>query len=195
MEEMYYPIPEKPQFNEKIRRIQNSDPLSLNKTVNPVIEALIGNIVAIKAYSVPTGSIFWHAAATPPSGHLICDGSEISRTDYANLFNIIGTTFGEGDGETTFALPDLRAKFVRGAGQSDIYSATFGSTQGATSVALSTTIPLTSDVHTKMSMKNYDASISSDTLISVSRSGQIGTTNEGGYVRPYNITLTPIIKY
>ena len=49
-------------------------------------------------------------------GHLICDGSEISRTDYAALFAKIGTTFGAGDGETTFNLPDYRGYFLRGLG-------------------------------------------------------------------------------
>jgi len=53
--------------------------------------------------------------ATAPSGFLICDGSEISRTTYADLFVVIGTTFGVGDGSTTFNLPDMRGRVVGGA--------------------------------------------------------------------------------
>jgi len=66
----------------------------------------------------PTGSITMYGAATAPSGWLLCDGSTVSRTTYADLFAIIGTAFGVGDGSTTFGLPDLRDKFVVGAGTS-----------------------------------------------------------------------------
>ena len=62
----------------------------------------------------PTGSIIMYGAATAPTGWLECNGSAISRTTYSSLFAIIGTTFGEGDGSTTFNLPDLRGEFVRG---------------------------------------------------------------------------------
>ena len=66
----------------------------------------------------PTGSIIMYGAATAPTGWLLCDGSAVSRTTYADLFAIIGTTFGVGNGSTTFNLPDLRDRFVVGAGTS-----------------------------------------------------------------------------
>lgn len=53
--------------------------------------------------------------ASPPVGYLLCDGSAISRTTYADLFAVVSTRFGTGDGSTTFNLPDLRGKFPRGA--------------------------------------------------------------------------------
>jgi microcystin-dependent protein len=56
------------------------------------------------------------AGATAPTGFLACDGSAVSRTTYADLFTAIGTTWGTGDGSTTFNLPDLRGAFVRGTG-------------------------------------------------------------------------------
>ena len=62
----------------------------------------------------PPGSLQDFAMNTPPSGWLICDGSLISRTTYAPLFSAIGTTWGAGDGSTTFAIPDLRGYFTRG---------------------------------------------------------------------------------
>lgn len=62
----------------------------------------------------PIGSIVSFAGATAPSGYLLCDGSAVSRTSYASLFAVIGTTYGSGDGSTTFNLPDLRGEFVRG---------------------------------------------------------------------------------
>ncbi len=60
------------------------------------------------------GSIATFALPEPPEGWLLCDGQEVSRQMYALLFAKIGTTFGEGDGEETFNLPDLRGVFVRG---------------------------------------------------------------------------------
>ena len=66
----------------------------------------------------PTGSITMYGAATAPTGWLLCDGSAVSRTTYADLFAVIGTRFGAGNGSTTFNLPDLRNRFVVGAGTS-----------------------------------------------------------------------------
>lgn len=53
----------------------------------------------------PVGTITMWGNATPPAGRLICNGAEVSRTTYAALFAVIGTTFGAGDGSTTFNLP------------------------------------------------------------------------------------------
>jgi microcystin-dependent protein len=66
---------------------------------------------------MPTGMVAFFAGETAPDGYLICDGSPVSRTCYAALFSVIGTLFGEGDGSTTFNLPDLRARFPVGAGE------------------------------------------------------------------------------
>lgn len=63
----------------------------------------IGTILAFGGSNVPTG---WH----------LCDGTALSRTTYKDLFSIIGTNFGVGDGSTTFNLPDLQGEFLRGAG-------------------------------------------------------------------------------
>ena len=63
---------------------------------------------------VITGSLMMWGGPTAPGGWLECDGSEVSRTDYQQLFNIVGTSYGAGDGTTTFNLPDLRGEFVRG---------------------------------------------------------------------------------
>ena len=64
--------------------------------------------------SLPAGSVIYVAQSTPPSGYLKANGAAISRTAYAALFAAIGTTFGAGDGGTTFNLPDLRGEFLRG---------------------------------------------------------------------------------
>ena len=66
------------------------------------------------ANGVPAGAVFAHASNTPPSGFLECNGAAVSRSTYASLFATIGTTHGSGDGSSTFNLPDLRGRFVRG---------------------------------------------------------------------------------
>jgi len=61
---------------------------------------------------VKTGLIFPWTTATAPSGYLLCSGAVVSRTTYADLFAVIGTTFGSGDGSSTFGIPDLRGKQI-----------------------------------------------------------------------------------
>lgn len=65
-------------------------------------------------FIVPIASIQAFATETVPDGYLICDGSPVSRTEYADLFAALGTVWGEGDGTTTFNIPDLRGEFLRG---------------------------------------------------------------------------------
>ena len=61
------------------------------------------------------GEIKYFAFNTAPDGYLVCNGANVSRETYANLFAVIGTTFGSGDGSTTFALPNLIDKFAQGS--------------------------------------------------------------------------------
>lgn len=60
------------------------------------------------------GSVQAYMGTTAPAGWLMCDGSTVSRTTYANLYAVIGDKCGQGDGSTTFELPDLRGRFLRG---------------------------------------------------------------------------------
>lgn len=66
--------------------------------------------------TMPAGTIYAYGGTTVPTDFLLCDGSAVSRTTYAELFANIGTTWGVGDGSTTFNIPDLRGMFLRGAG-------------------------------------------------------------------------------
>jgi microcystin-dependent protein len=66
------------------------------------------------ANGVPVGSVFNLATTTVPSGYLECNGAAVSRSTYDALFATISTTWGSGDGSSTFNLPDLRGQFVRG---------------------------------------------------------------------------------
>lgn len=79
-----------------------------------------GNVVANVPQAVPAGVIAPFAGTAAPSGYLFCDGSPVSRSTYAALFAAISTTWGNGDGSTTFNLPDLRNMFLRGSGASAV---------------------------------------------------------------------------
>ena len=66
--------------------------------------------------AAPTGVVQAFAGRTTPQGWLLCDGSAVSRTNYAALYAVIGTTYGAGNGSTTFNLPNLTDKFIQGSG-------------------------------------------------------------------------------
>ena len=83
------------------------------------------------------------AGAVAPIGYLFCDGAEVSRDTYATLFAVIGTTYGIGDGSTTFNLPDMSGRVLVGVSNDHALASTGGS---ETATLDSTTIP--SHVHT-----------------------------------------------
>lgn len=86
--------------------------------------------------SLPSGMITMTAANTAPSGWMLCNGSAVSRTTYADLFTAIGTTYGVGDGSTTFNLPDLRGRVPAGTDSSQASFNTLGGTGGQAEVTL-----------------------------------------------------------
>lgn len=78
-----------------------------------------GNLYDIEAFisPIPVGTVIPFAGNTEPEGFLFTEGQEVLRNAYPSLFTVIGTTYGEGDGETTFNLPDYREMVLVGAGQ------------------------------------------------------------------------------
>lgn len=89
---------------------------------------------------IPTGALFPFAGATAPTGYLICDGSAVSRTQYAQLFATIGTAYGVGDGSTTFNIPDTRGRTIVGSGTgSGLTARTRGDTGGVETYRLQAT--------------------------------------------------------
>lgn len=112
-------------------RGQDDTTATTHSTGAAVIMAPVANFFEVILNRIcPTGSVIPYAGvSSPPSNWLVCDGSAVSRTTYAELFTAISTTFGSGDGSTTFNLPDLRGRNVVGAG-TGTKVATFSSRSG-----------------------------------------------------------------
>ena len=81
--------------------------------------------------SAPVGAIFGYPSLTPPTGYMVCDGSELSRTEYASLFEVIGTSYGVGDGSTTFNIPNIKGRVIVGHNISDSDFSSLGNTGGS----------------------------------------------------------------
>lgn len=162
------------------------------------------------------GEVAFFARTTPPSGWLKANGAAISRTTYAALFAAIGTTFGAGDGRTTFNLPDLRGEFIRGLddGRNIDNGRGLGSKQGDAIRNISghfgvrgiynnngaphgTIIVQTNGVITSTSGGDWDAigrtsGSSKITTVTIDASRSVPTAAEN---RPRNIALLACIKY
>jgi microcystin-dependent protein len=88
----------------------NADTRSITERVN----VLIRDYNRAPQRPVPTGMVLPFAGATAPDGFLLCDGSAVGRATWPDLFAAIGTTYGAGNGSTTFNLPDLRGRIAAG---------------------------------------------------------------------------------
>lgn len=87
-----------------------------------------------------TGQIIERASNNTPSGFLPCDGAAVSRSTYSTLFSEIGSAYGNGDGSTTFNVPDLRGRSPLGAGTgSGLSSRSLGDINGSETKTLTTT--------------------------------------------------------
>ena len=171
--------------------------------------------------AVPTGSVHMMATTTAPSGYLKCNGANVSRTTYADLFAVIGTTHGAGDGSSTFGLPDLRGEFVRGWDDSRGVDSgrSFGSSQSDankqhnhTATATSTsTVSDPGHLHqvaysnsdsgdgvieeSGTGLSGYEPTETATTGITVSTSTSVSVANSGGSeARPRNVAMMYVIK-
>lgn len=93
-------------------------------------EDALGHLLGLITANTPVGEIKQYAGDIAPNGYLLCQGQEISREDYAELFSVISDKFGSGDGSTTFNLPDFRGRTMVGVDGSDIDFAAVGNTGG-----------------------------------------------------------------
>lgn len=172
---------------------------------------------ALMKMLAPAGTIHAYAGATAPYGYFMCHGQEVSRTNYARLFSVIGTTYGAGDGSTTFNLPDLRAEFIRGldSGRGVDTGRTLGSWQKGSVHALDHStravfgdrVATTSGTDTRTAA-GYDAvtntaqysgvewvAPNAEVTLQYGAIGTSGTEVIHGITRPRNVALNYIIKF
>jgi microcystin-dependent protein len=153
------------------------------------------------ATSVPAGAVSAFAMSTPPAGWLECDGSAVSRATYSALFTAISTTFGVGDGSTTFNLPDLRGEFVRGWANARAVDTgrAFGSTQAemigphnhtASSASSSSSSTSGSFSGTTASGGAHSHAMNPSVLIGSETSGTAGVPNNTAIASPGTTLVT-----
>ena len=187
-------------------------PTKLNnaRTVSEIVNADIKSDAAIAGTKlattvqqslVPAGAVMPFAMNSAPSGWLSADGSNVNRTTYSDLFSVIGTTHGSGDGSTTFTLPDLRGIFVRGSGSQTISSVTYNKT-----FAAKETDALQQHIHTSNKTLDGTSLSNGGTLYDImAEQGATDATAVTGNVsaagrtatetRPANIALLYCIKF
>lgn len=154
--------------------------------------------------SIPSGAITYFAMNSAPTGFLAANGAAVSRSTYSSLFSAIGTTFGAGDGSSTFNVPDLRGQFPRGMdnGRGLDPGRSFGSNQsdafqghyhnlasiqwnggGAVAMYALGSGPLIDE--------RYSGSMS----VTAPRTGVNGAPRTGNETRPTNVALLACIKF
>jgi microcystin-dependent protein len=98
---------------------------------------VIGDLAAaLQAFLVPTGTVSAFAGSSAPTGYLLCDGAAVSRSTYSALFGVVSTTYGVGDGSTTFNTPNLKCRTVIGVGVGTEITGVLGTVQGVKEVML-----------------------------------------------------------
>lgn len=156
--------------------------------------------------AVPTGALMFFHATTPPEGWLLCNGQGVSRTTYANLFSVIGTKYGAGDGSTTFNLPNLHHRFLEGtttasevgdyveAGLPNISGALLGSviTRSSADTNSSGCIVLESKSGISWGTSGSGASVVSQIAIDASESSS--AFGNAAVVQPDSLRLLPCIR-
>jgi len=158
-------------------------------------------VIGFSSAEVPVGSIVLYGVATAPTGWILCDGSAVSRSDQSLLFAVIGTTYGAGDGSSTFNVPNLKGRVPVGLDASQTEFDALAETGGAKTHAL-TTAELASHNHPSQagSIIQLDAAgggvVDFSTGLAVSTSnvtGFSGSGNAHNNLQPY-IVMNFIIK-
>ena len=179
---------------------------SSNMGANSVLTASIGDsqVTSAKLASsvifVPSGAVMAFAMNSAPTGWLSAEGTAVSRSTYANLFAAIGTTYGSGDGSTTFNLPDLRGYFVRGSGTNSdgTIAGTFATKQADQFQGHYHTSTLstgtTGSPYTTPLLGNGSGSGVTSYAQTIATDGTNGTPRVGTETRPRNIPMLYCIK-
>ena len=212
--------------------VNGGSPISVVKTTTSGTailtgtEVVTGNVIGVTYYSTtgqfqlitnninvatPPGQVATYAMTSCPAGWLNANGAAVSRTTYSILFSTIGSTWGNGDGSTTFNVPDLRGTFVRGTGTNGTYAAAVGQAVGtyAADTYLNHDHTATQAAHTHTytqvtttaqatggSGSNYFNNSTTGTTSSTTPAITVGASTTGGTeTKPKNYGVLYCIKY
>jgi microcystin-dependent protein len=185
-------------------------PAKLNSAAAPTVVVADGEVTvaklaaAVQQLLVPAGAVQAFAMNSAPTGWLAADGTAVSRSTYAALFAAISTTYGAGDGSTTFALPDLRGIFVRGSGSQTISGITYNKTfaakegdafQGHQHAVTHDAQKLIGPVHTIAGGFGAESVPASIQIGNPTTDGANGTPRTASETRPANIAMLYCIKF
>lgn len=187
--------------------IQVNDHTDPKDPSNSAYWSMIPTLADFNEIGFQTGDIKILTSATIPNGWLLCNGAGISRTTFSNLFTKIGSTFGDGDGSTTFNLPDLRDRYIIGANTNalgtyvaeqlpNIVGHTERSGSGATEFALytSSTGALSLELSSLRGISGTATSINGSNTLNFDASGSNSVYTTSGKVYPASLALNFIIK-
>ena len=181
-----------------IRLITDDDYFVGRTALDQVLQDVKGYIDGV----LPTGSYIQFAGSQAPDGFLVCNGGAISRTTYGALFAVIGTTYGSGDGSTTFNLPNLIDRFLQGsttsgtvknAGLPNITGEVYiGDTDQANATYTNGCLTITSYTHSGFSRQD---TILTGNNIGMNASGSNSIYGNSSTVQPPALTCLICIKY
>ena len=137
--------------------------------------------------AVLTGALLMWPTGTAPSGYLLCTGTAVSRTTYAALFAVIGTTFGAGDGSTTFNLPNYADRMPIGAGT---IAASIGASGGSSTTTLSGS-NLPSHTHSFSGSGSGSTNSAQTGVYDAGHSHTTNVSNSGGGSGPWTVQTNP----
>ena len=174
--------------------------------VVPVVTSAGTRKVDVNTF-LPVGSYIQHAGPTAPTGFIACDGAAVSRTTYADLFDVIGTTYGAGNGTTTFNLPDARGLVMVGAGAHGTMTRANGTAYNGGTVGATRADQMQGHYHAAQSRDSTGGGInaaggvagsfytSNDVVKAAITDGANGTPRTGDETRPAEIAVLVCIKF
>lgn len=162
-------------------------------------------VAAVLAADV--GKVSFVPMTTPPTGHLECNGAAISRATYATLFAKIGTTWGAGDGSSTFNIPDLRGEFIRGwdHGKGIDAGRSFATLQGDLVKSHYHVVRISPDTTGQPVRSSTGGTVQNNSSIVRAMGDDVSQvfplyaaaegSNMGSENRPRNVAMLPVIRY
>ena len=195
-------------INNSSVNIAETQTITGDKTFTGTVD--LSGATVISSDNIPVGSIIWSANASVPAGYLLCNGASVGRDTYPELFAAIGTTYGEGDGSTTFNLPDLIGRFIEGASTAGtVKAAAAPNITGAIESYNTSTLAVNTGVLNSGTGAFYGTSRNSTATMQVTPESGIYTYKQNfdasrsssvyqngvSTIQPPSVTALPCIKY